>query len=37
MRADYLSKEALSLAPGLFTFTESYDGDIIEEGILQLF
>ena len=31
VREDNLSKEALSMAPGLFTFTKIYDGEIIEE------
>ena len=37
MRADKLSKEALTMALGLFTFTKIYDGEIIEERNLQLF
>ena len=31
VRAYNLSKEALTVAPSLFTFTEIYDGEIIEE------
>ena len=37
VRADCLSKEALSMASGLFNFTEIYDGEIIKERNLQLF
>ena len=36
-REDGLSKEAFSMAMGLLSFTEFYEGEIIGNGMLQLF
>jgi len=37
MSADRLSKEALDMKSGLLSFSELWEGEIIEEGLIQLF
>ena len=37
MSADRLSKEALDMKVGLLSFSELWEGEIIEEGLIQLF
>ena len=37
MSADRLTKEALDMKPGLLSFLELQEGEIIEEGLIQLF
>ena len=37
MSADRLSKEALDMKAGLLSFSELWEGEIIEEGLIQLF
>ena len=37
MSADRLSKEALNMKAGLLSFSELLEGEIIEEGMIQLF
>ena len=37
MSIDYLSKEALNMEDGLLSFLKLLEGEIIEEGMVQLF
>ena len=37
MSADRLSKEALDMKAGLLSFSKLWEGEIIEEGLIQLF
>ena len=37
MSANHLSKEALDMKAGLLSFSELWEGEIIEEGLIQLF
>ena len=37
MSANHLSKEALNMKTGLLSFLEILEGEIIEEGMIQLF